>query len=124
MTNAENAAIPRNPVMLNFRRARPKGNDMTRTPLKKNYAQFNASDADRALIEKIVDRVEKMLPGLDRTDYAMDIEATHCNGCPLRLAELLATDDFQFAHDVFGIRENLDRRTGRLQNLFLPRCSR
>ncbi len=43
---------------------------------------------------------------------------------PLRLADLLAADDFNFAHDVFGIMRHIDRRTGRLDNHFVPRfCS-
>ena len=53
----------------------------------------------------------------------MDIDATHNNGCPLKLVELLAADDFNFVHDVFGIRANIDRTTGKLQNCFVPRYS-
>lgn len=51
----------------------------------------------------------------------MDIEACHCNGCPLDLQGLLDTDDGNFGHDVFGIRANIDRTTGQLLNCFLPR---
>ena len=54
-------------------------------------------------------------------DAVMDIDACHSNGCALNLGELLTADDFNFAHDVFGIRENIDRKTGQLQNCFLPR---
>ena len=56
-------------------------------------------------------------------DAMMDIEACHSNGCPLRLNELLATDDGNFGHDVFGIRRHLDRETGKLGGCFLPRFS-
>jgi hypothetical protein len=54
-------------------------------------------------------------------DADMDICATHLNGCPLKLEELLAADDMNFAHDVFGIRRHIDRTTGELQDCFVPR---
>lgn len=51
----------------------------------------------------------------------MDITACHCNGCPLRLQDLLEADDFNFLHDVVGIRKHINRQTGRLEGAFLPR---
>lgn len=54
-------------------------------------------------------------------DAMMDIEACHSNGCPLKLGELLAADDGNFGHDVFGIRRFIDRQTGQLGGAFLPR---
>jgi hypothetical protein len=51
----------------------------------------------------------------------MDLTATHMNGCPLRLAELLNAPMFDFSHDVFGIRRHLNRETGKLENCFVPR---
>lgn len=64
--------------------------------------------------------------GLERdlTDIQMDITATHCNGNPLRLQDLLDADDFNFIHDVAGIRRHLDRTTGKLQDMFSPRFSK
>ena len=59
-----------------------------------------------------------------RTDIMaleMDIAACHCNGCPLKLAELLEVDDFNFMHDIYGISAHLDRETGELRGCFLPR---
>ena len=53
----------------------------------------------------------------------MDIDACHNNGNPLKLQELLDADDFNFGHDVFGIRQHIDRSTGQLQNCFVPRYS-
>jgi hypothetical protein len=41
--------------------------------------------------------------------------------CPLRLHELLDADDFNFAHDIFGIYSNFNRETKQLENGFLPR---
>lgn len=61
---------------------------------------------------------------LDRTDLTMDIEAVHCNGCPLDLAKLSAFDDFNFVHDIAGIIKNVSRQSGKLKNCFLPRCAR
>lgn len=51
----------------------------------------------------------------------MDLNAVHANAYALRLQELLAADDGNFAHDVFGIRRHLDRTTGKLRDCFVPR---
>ena len=59
----------------------------------------------------------------DQMAASMDIDACHNNGNPLKLQELLDADDFNFAHDVFGIRANINRRTGELGNCFVPRYS-
>lgn len=53
----------------------------------------------------------------------MDLTAVHANGNPMRLADLLAADDFNFAHDIVGISRFLDRNTGRLTDCFSPRFS-
>ena len=87
---------------------------------------FKTSNADRDLIEKIVDRAhkgfEEVAPGrFDRLTITMDITACHANGNPLRLADLLAADDFNFFHDIGGIARYIDRDTGKLTDLFSPR---
>lgn len=56
-------------------------------------------------------------------DADMDITACHVNGNPLKLDALLNADEFNFAHDVFGIRRHIDRTTGELQDCFSPRFS-
>ena len=56
-------------------------------------------------------------------DADMDLTACHCNGNPLRLEELLHADEFNFSHDVFGIRRHLNRETGKLEDCFSPRYS-
>ena len=56
-------------------------------------------------------------------DAMMDITATHANGNPLRLFDLAAADEFNFAHDVFGIRRHINRETGKLEDFFRPRFS-
>lgn len=55
-------------------------------------------------------------------DFIMDISATHLS-TPLRLKDLLYADDFNFCHDVFGIRQNLNRTTGKLER-FVPRFTK
>jgi hypothetical protein len=97
---------------------------------------FDVSRADQRIIAEIAERAEKLgsthRPPEDRCkvmDYMMDITAVHANGCPLDLIRLLAADDFNFAHDVFGIERHLDRidtspTGGQLLGEFLPRFAR
>lgn len=59
----------------------------------------------------------------DVKDADMDLTACHLNGCPLDLAKLATCDDAEFAHDVFGIRRHLNRKTGKLTGHFHPRCA-
>lgn len=95
---------------------------------------FNVSCEDAAVIQEIAGRavkqMRKTLTALNGRvesemlrvqDWAMDVTAVHANGCPLRLRELALADEFNFAHDVFGIRRHLNRETGRLGRHFVPR---
>ena len=50
----------------------------------------------------------------------MDITYAH-EDTPLRLEELLAADDVNFAHDVGGIARHLDHETLVLGDCFVPR---
>lgn len=91
---------------------------------------FDVSNKDRDIIQKIADRAlgmeRQFLHHRDRrtrTDIEMDITATHASGNPLRLQALLEADDFNFAHDIFGIANCLNRATGQLENCFRPRFS-
>lgn len=91
---------------------------------------FKVNEYDGELIQKIVDRTLAAYERMgapkrfkDRMAIWMDITACHASGNPLRLEKLLSADDFNFAHDVFGIRDNLDRQTGQLTGFFSPRCS-
>lgn len=82
---------------------------------------------DSAIMAKIAARSMAQMkelgvkPKYDGLDLHMDLCAVHLNGCPLRLADFLAADDLNFAHDISGIRLNLDRHTGELKNHFHPR---
>lgn len=86
---------------------------------------FCATEEETAIIMRIVDRAADYFMELDR-DFdklraMMDIEAAHCNGCPLRLEDLAKAPMFDFMHDIVGIAVNMDRDTGKLSNMFLPR---
>ena len=86
---------------------------------------FKVSRVEHEQINEIVDRAmwlvtRKRLP-VERRDILMDLTAVHANGCPLRLDELAGADEFDFIHDVFGIRRHLDRSTGKLGGCFVPR---
>ena len=87
--------------------------------------KWDTTKEDAQLILKIVARAEKVMDrkesGAILRDLDMDITACHLNGTPLRLADLLAADDFNFTHDVFGIRRFMDRTTGKLTGFFSPR---
>ena len=75
------------------------------------------------LISKIVDRAfETEMQALygSKIDMFMDIENVH-NDCHLNLKRLLEADKFNFFHDVVGIYNNLNRKTKKLENCFVPR---
>ena len=79
------------------------------------------------LILKIVDRKynEMYTYGLYKTklDMIMDIEAAHAD-CPLDLQKLLDADEANFYHDVMGIFKNINRKTKKLDNCFVPRFAK
>ena len=81
---------------------------------------FDVARDDMLTIMQIVKRAKSLNPAVNGMTANMDICAAH-NSCPLKLDELLAADDFNFAHDVFGIFRHIDRRSGTLQDCFLPR---
>lgn len=90
---------------------------------------FNATKDETTLIRKAavralaMDRAANGANAQDIMDWSMDLTACHCNGTPLDLEKLNAFDNFNFAHDAFGISRHIDRTTGKLKNCFLPRCA-
>ncbi|OFY44098.1 MAG: hypothetical protein A2X18_07655 [Bacteroidetes bacterium GWF2_40_14] len=76
------------------------------------------------LISKIVKRAQSELHIEDGLSLSMDLSATHSNGTPIDFVKLLGFDQFNFAHDITGIMNCIDRTDGTLQNFFLPRSSR
>jgi hypothetical protein len=90
---------------------------------------FKATKEDSELIDKIIERAHKLFKNFKKVDIDllelnMDICATHLNGCNLSLEKLLSFDNSNFLHDVIGINRNIDRKTGKLENCFIPRCAR
>jgi hypothetical protein len=72
------------------------------------------------IVEEIAKRAVDLNIHDDPIHAMMDISATH-KFCPLRLADLLAADDFNFIHDVGGIRRFLNRDKLYLMSCFVPR---
>lgn len=79
-----------------------------------------------ALIRAIVRRAAEVCdqlghPPPDPLELFADLAACHAAICRLRLDELRQARVDHFAHDVFGIRDHLDRTAGRLRDGFTPR---
>ncbi|OGP23908.1 MAG: hypothetical protein A2X99_05760 [Deltaproteobacteria bacterium GWB2_55_19] len=89
-----------------------------------NTVKF-AKKVDQRIIDQIVERAVELAEKhgwiIVRLSLSMGISAVHANGCPLRLKDFLKADSLNFAHDMFGIQRHLDRKTGKLENCFLPR---
>ena len=56
----------------------------------------------------------------DRLSLIMDLELAH-EKFNLRLDELLNADKFNFAHDIRGIQQHIDRRNKEFVDCFVPR---
>lgn len=100
-------------------------NTATKIP---GHVSFTVSPAEHKIIQTIAHRAVALAAQfssakLDPVEITMDITACHANGCPLRLADLLAADNFNFQHDVLGINRFIDRKSGELTGCFTPRFS-
>lgn len=89
--------------------------------------KFDTTRTEAKQISRIVGRAMVMAKesgiNYEIMDCDMDLTACHCNGNPLDLDMLECYQDFDFAHDVFGIRKHIDREIGKLKDCFVPRCS-
>jgi hypothetical protein len=90
-------------------------------------ASFDVPKGTLTAISKVADRYQKLLDRLelsrvDMLELHMDLTACHANGCPMDWEKLLSADDTTLAHDVGGIQRHISRKTGKLQDCFLPRC--
>ena len=85
-----------------------------------NGPDFSIAHDYVLVIHKIALRAHELNHDIDFTTLMMDMMATH-KVCPLMLEELLAADVSNFAHDVGGIMRHINRKTGRLENCFVPR---
>lgn len=82
---------------------------------------FNVTNKEASLCFLIAKRAQVKGIATDLLAMEMDITATHANGCKLDLEKLLTSTDPDFGYDVLGIRQHLDRETGRLTKSFSPR---
>lgn len=60
---------------------------------------------------------------VEKLDLMMDLEYTN-DDIELDLDKFLAFDDGNFNHDISGIYANFNRETLKMDNCFLPRCSK
>lgn len=77
------------------------------------------------LIIEIVDRAWESMKShyTDKLDMMLDMEFAN-RDCPLKLQELLDAEEFNFWHDILGIYKNLNRKTKKLENCFMPRYAK
>lgn len=89
---------------------------------------FTVTKKEMETIDAIAKRANKLFERFGSRyavmDAAMDITAVHANGCPLRLEELLKSDDLNFSHDMGGIHQHLNRNNGKLEGFFVPRFAK
>ncbi len=70
---------------------------------------------------KLAQRAEGMgIYNGERINLLMDLEHAD-KAFNLRLEDLLGADDFNFAHDIVGIVNNIDRNNPTEFNYFVPR---
>jgi hypothetical protein len=84
----------------------------------------NEMTLESAIADRAIALAKTMGIKLEKFKLVMDLDATHCNGTPLKLEELLKADDANFMHDIAGIQSHIDRTTGKLTNCFLPRFAK
>ena len=86
---------------------------------------FHVTREEVILISKIIRRAHEMNhrdgSTFDNLTAHMDISACIAQGVPLKLQEWLDAPDFDFAHDFYGIMRHINRRTGELEDCFVPR---
>ncbi len=95
---------------------------------RKVFVSFKASPEETRMALLCAQRANRLATAMSVTysvqQAHMDLLAPHANGCPMDFAALLAANDANFSHDVFGIGRYLNRSSGRLGDCFLPRYSK
>lgn len=81
---------------------------------------FDVTKEQLVVINKIAKRAMRELD-MDGLTVNMDLCACISQGNPLRLNDLLNADAFNFAHDIIGIYNHINRDMGVLEDFFLPR---
>lgn len=89
----------------------------------------NVADKVMLIVIKISQRAAKLAEQYgtvdsDRQSTEMYLIAVHEGIKALNLTALLKASDFDFWHDIIGIRNHLDRKKIVLKDCFLPRCAR
>jgi hypothetical protein len=84
---------------------------------------WDISREDHDLAVQIADRALRELTGYPDNKHTlyMDLNACHSNGCPLYFKGLLEAPMQDFSHDIHGIRDHINRDTGKLEDFFTPR---
>lgn len=99
--------------------------DLQKDPNKnKGKSVMNETESKTALIEKIVDRAQKLkVLKMDREVAVafMELATKHYD---LSLERMLNGSDFDFMHDFVYMPQHFHKETGTFDNLFLPRFSR
>jgi len=89
-----------------------------------NYDKITRNELE--LIEEITRRATKGIrrdPDINFMTMMMDIEAVHSQW-PLCLEEFLNAPEYDFWHDIYGIRRHLNRETLQLEDGFVPRYTK
>lgn len=89
-----------------------------------NAISFDISKPDAKRVRAIVERAAQIAPNLDQASAILDLAMCNANGTHLHFAKLEGFAEYDFAHDVFGIINHMDRATGQLRGEFQPRCAR
>ncbi len=92
-----------------------------------NTIKWDSDEFEMELIKLIAARFAKLNED-GKIEYGyrtllMDLDACNSNGTPMDFEKLLAAPEFDFMHDILGIRRHMDRETGKLKDFFLPRCT-
>ena len=91
---------------------------------------FKTTKEEGATIQKIAKRAVKLFKrhngwkAVRVLDFEMDVTACHMNGCKIDLERLLNAPDFDFMHDIAGIANHINRKTGKIEGHFLPRTAK
>lgn len=88
--------------------------------MKPRVPTLPITKAEMLVIDAIVCRALIWFNDRTERDIKMDLIATHLV-CPLRLNDLLDSDDTNFVHDIVGIERHLDRAAFKLLDCFRPR---
>ena len=73
------------------------------------------------LLHRIADRAQALdIARGDTITQMMDIDHA-ADQFNMRLEEMAEADDFNFAHDFIGIQNTMNRETGMIEGLFVPR---